>query len=219
MIGMMRVILRGTFPVPALALALAGCAGMWFAEREAWRRDAELACLQSGAVKEGPTVTIVKAINGPGVCGADYPLQVAAIGGSARLGFADEVVPPPGGDGRRAATPAGVTPAATLACPMVSMLDRFVSDKVQPAALRWFGQRVVEIKQISAYSCRGMNGDPYADISEHAFGNALDMAAFTFADGRKVTVLAMTMARHASPDNFAFSMLSAANKVVVPLRL
>ena len=60
---------------------------------------------------------------------------------------------------------------------MVSMLDRFVSDKVQPAALRWFGHRVVEIKQISAYSCRGMNGDPYADISEHAFGNALDMAA------------------------------------------
>jgi hypothetical protein len=187
-IGMMRVILRGSFPVPALAIALAGCAGMWFAEREPWRRDAELACLQSGAVKEGPTVSIVKAINGPGVCGADYPLQVAAIGGSARLGFADEVVPPPGGGGRRAATPAAVTPAATLACPMVSMLDRFVSDKMQPAALRWFGQRVVEIKQISAYSCRGMNGDPYADISEHAFGNALDMAAFTFADGRKVTV-------------------------------
>jgi hypothetical protein len=61
-IGMMRVILRGT--LPALALALAGCAGMWFAEREPWRRDAELACLQSGAVKEGPTVTIVKQSTG-----------------------------------------------------------------------------------------------------------------------------------------------------------
>ena len=59
---------------------------------------------------------------------------------------------------------------------MMSMLDRFVTD-MQPAALRWFGQRVVEIKQISPYSCRGMNGDPDADISEHAFGNALDMAA------------------------------------------
>jgi hypothetical protein len=59
---------------------------------------------------------------------------------------------------------------------------------VQPAAQRWFGQRVVEIKQISAYSCRGMNGNPNAHISEHAFGNALDIAAFTFADGRRVTV-------------------------------
>jgi hypothetical protein len=33
-----------------------------------------------------------------------------------------------------------------------------------------------------------MNGDPYADISEHAFGNALDMAAFTLSHGREVTV-------------------------------
>jgi hypothetical protein len=47
---------------------------------------------------------------------------------------------------------------------------------------------VVEIKQISAYSCRGMNGDPNAHISEHAFGNALDVAEFTLADGHKISV-------------------------------
>ena len=79
-------------------------------------------------------------------------------------------------------------PAATLACPIVSMLDRWFADSVQPAAMRWFGVRVVEIKQISAYSCRGMNGNPHAHISEHAFGNALDIAAFTLADGRRITV-------------------------------
>ena len=33
-----------------------------------------------------------------------------------------------------------------------------------------------------------MNGNPRARISEHAFGNALDIAAFTLADGRKITV-------------------------------
>jgi hypothetical protein len=54
--------------------------------------------------------------------------------------------------------------------------------------MRWFRQPVVEIKQISAYSCRGMNGNPRARISEHAFGNALDISAFMLADGRKVTV-------------------------------
>ena len=79
-------------------------------------------------------------------------------------------------------------PAATLACPIVSALDRWLVDSVQPAAQRWFGARVVEIKQISAYSCRGMNGNANAHISEHAFGNALDIAAFTLADGRRVTV-------------------------------
>ena len=79
-------------------------------------------------------------------------------------------------------------PTATLACPIVSALDRWLSDSVQPAAMRWFGMRVVEIRQISAYSCRGMNGNPHAHISEHAFGNALDISAFTLADGRRITV-------------------------------
>ena len=68
------------------------------------------------------------------------------------------------------------------------MLDRWLADSVQPAAMRWFGARVVEIKQISAYSCRGMNGNSYAHISEHAFGNALDIAGFTLADGRHISV-------------------------------
>ena len=79
-------------------------------------------------------------------------------------------------------------PAATLACPIVSVLDRWLALSVQPAAMRWFGARVVEIKQISAYSCRGMNGNSHAHISEHAFGNALDIAAFSLADGRHLTV-------------------------------
>jgi hypothetical protein len=57
-----------------------------------------------------------------------------------------------------AIVPAAVTPVATLACPLVSALDRWVSEGVQPAALRWFGAPVSEIKQISAFSCRGMVG-------------------------------------------------------------
>ncbi len=85
-------------------------------------------------------------------------------------------------------TGVAVSPVATLACPMVSELDRWIVNSVQPAAMRWFGVPVAEIKQISAYSCRGMNGNSRARISEHAFGNALDIAAFTLADGRKITV-------------------------------
>ena len=84
--------------------------------------------------------------------------------------------------------PVEVKPTATLACPLVSTLDKWITTAVQPAALRWFRQPVVEIKQISAYSCRGMNGNAYARISEHAFGNALDIAEFELADGRKVSV-------------------------------
>ncbi len=86
------------------------------------------------------------------------------------------------------ATTATVSPPATLACPIVSALDRWIAEGVQPAAQKWFGQPVTGIKQISAYSCRGMNGNPNAHISEHAFGNALDIASFTLGDGRVITV-------------------------------
>ena len=60
------------YVVGAVALAtLAGCSRSWIAEREPWRRDAEIQCLKSGAVKEGKTIVRVKPIEGPGVCGAD----------------------------------------------------------------------------------------------------------------------------------------------------
>lgn len=338
------------FSVAGLAflVALAGCGrGFLFVqERDAWRREAEVQCLKSGAVKESPALVRVAPIDGPGMCGADYPLKVAALGESmsAAMAFAEAIrppgsipgvaqprwpvsqpavqpvpinraapvygapvqpayrparssdvyQPPPGSEtylrapeapryaapprykpsvapgepislhapgiadlieadairsyppdrpnasvvrsyppdrpvypaprsatGERgaysppapAAPPAGsapralpalgpvrapqftgsirpveVKPNATLACPIVSALDQWIAASVQPSAMRWFGQPVAEIKQISAYSCRGMNGQPGARISEHAFGNALDIAAFTLADGRQVVV-------------------------------
>ncbi len=234
-------------------VALAGCGRNW-EEREPWRHEAEVACLKSGAIKEGPAIVAIKPIEGPGICGADFPLKVTALGESPLLGYADDLRPPgtipqyyppvqqttlppvsgpvsasppvypsgpysapvasapgaplsiappddedpPSVGGVPAEAPSGATPitvgsaaivpTATLACPIVSALDNWVTNAVQPAAQRWFGAPVVEIKQISAYSCRSMNGQRGAPISEHAFGNALDVAGFTLADGRKVMV-------------------------------
>ena len=82
--------------------------------------------------------------------------------------------------------PAEVVPPAKLACPLVSALDRWVSEGVQPAAVHWFGQPVTQIHQIGSYACRHMVGG--SGVSEHSFGNALDVAGFTLADGRKITV-------------------------------
>ncbi len=324
-------------------VALAGCGRsiLQYAEREPWRRAAETACLRSGSVKEKPGLVRIEPIEGPGVCGAQYPLKVAALGDMAAFGFADEAVRPPGSVPRSAqqprwpiaapnnpppgnsppmaqprmvwsagpppashapaqtapalpegrmvtgsapprfappvqhgppgaplsltppgletqigapqtftpppqnygpppaypqaspnyspmpsraapppdrereierrpqhapvarpvpalgplrgppvtgAVPVEVKPTATLACPIVSALDQWIAAAVQPAAHKWFGQPVVEIKQISAYSCRGMNGQVGTRISEHAFGNALDIAAFVLADGKRITV-------------------------------
>ncbi len=278
---MLRAMARGValYLVGSVALvALAACGRSWFEEREPWRHEAEAECIKSGSVKEGPAIVQMRPIQGPGMCGADFPLKVSALGDSPPLAFADDPRPPgmipqssipqswrappaeplyappqayparppyapvaaqpgapltitpPGSEpygpdepgtyadapyperyrAPRASYPSGpvepeetapppsrslsiggsaaVTPAATLACPLVSSLDNWMSTGVQPAAQRWFGQPVVEIRQISAYACRSMNGQRGAPISEHAFGNALDIAAFTLADGRKVTV-------------------------------
>jgi hypothetical protein len=292
-----RLYLVGSF----VLVSLAGCGRGLFQseEREPWRTEAEVACLKSGAVKETADLVRINPISGPGVCGAEFPLKVAALGESnGSFGFDDELRPPapiggnqprwpgsqplppqssrapiypetavrqpsygatsngpisltapgvapdeddielppegmpgiseprypapqaypqrdralpPASDRRYSAPgspqeralprlgpaegnvtgavgPVAVKPEATLACPIVSVLNRWLADSVQPAAMRWFGARVVEIKQISAYSCRGMNGNSRAHISEHAFGNALDIAAFTLADGRRISV-------------------------------
>ncbi len=90
------------------------------------------------------------------------------------------------GPNMSALQPAALQPPATLACPIVSALDRWVGEGVQPAALHWFGSPVTAIHQIGGYSCRGMVGD--SGVSEHSFGNALDIAGFTLANGRKITV-------------------------------
>jgi hypothetical protein len=338
-------------------LALAGCSHYLFAEREPWRHDAEIACINSGAVKDTPQRVRISSIGGPGICGMDYPIRVAALGDNPPLAYDaepprppnaipsgavrdlardlrpqdlppvvsqgwpdamsrrprpspvqstpmqssqssiiqpnsmqpssiqsralppmqasgpqydpyadasyaapsrraviapgqaaqplslyppglappdedDEEIgipggaphpyyggpqapyapgaernsgaaapsptlpsqpPPPLGPPRGplvtgSAGPVEVSPPATLACPIVAALDQWIATAVQPAALRWFRQPVVEIKQISAYSCRGMNGNPNAHISEHAFGNALDIAEFDLADGHVVSV-------------------------------
>src|ERR1700753_327178 len=78
-------------------VSLAGCGRGFFqsAEREPWRAEAEIACLKSGAVKESPELGRIHPISGPGMCGADFPLKVAALGeGSGSFGFADDLRPP-----------------------------------------------------------------------------------------------------------------------------
>ncbi len=82
----------------------------------------------------------------------------------------------------------GIGPDATLGCPITEALEIWMRYSVQPAAIAWFGMPVVEIKQISAYACRTMNNVRGASLSEHAFGNAIDIAGFTLANGRSVTV-------------------------------
>ena len=110
--------------VVAALIALAGCSHYLFAEREPWRHDAEVACLNSGAVKESPERVRISAISGPGICGADFPLRVSALGDSAPLGYDDEPVRPP------SAIPNAAHAAAMAGDPV----ERSAAAAIRPAA-------------------------------------------------------------------------------------
>src|SRR5260370_24752725 len=64
---------------------------MYTAEREPWRHDAELQCVATGMVKEGAGITRRQPIRVPGVCGADFPLKLAILGGRAPLCYMDDL--------------------------------------------------------------------------------------------------------------------------------
>jgi Extensin-like protein C-terminus len=172
-----RAIMLGGICI-GLALVAASCSGGFRGEqRAAWRAEAEKACLRSGVLSEMPYVKQAREIEGPGSCGADYPIKVAA--------FATEVTASIGNERSFAAK---VKPEATLSCPMVPALNRWMNEVVQPAAMEWFGQPVAELRSMGTYSCRTRNSRRGAKLSEHAFANAIDVGGFALSDGRVITI-------------------------------
>lgn len=82
-------------------------------------------------------------------------------------------------------TPVAVAPS----CPVVAALKLWEWQVVQPAAQRLLGQPVRSISHFGAYSCRLLYGRSAGDFSEHATADAIDIAAFTLADGRRISVV------------------------------
>lgn len=82
-----------------------------------------------------------------------------------------------------------VTNLGAMTCPVARQFARWTREAVQPAASQWLGSPVRRIESFGTYSCRSVNSRPGARLSEHALANAVDVAAFVLADGRRVTVL------------------------------
>lgn len=77
-----------------------------------------------------------------------------------------------------------------LSCESAAALALWVAHDVQPLAQEMFGQRVASIRQMGTYSCRNVVGNPLLKNfrSAHATANAIDIAGFTLADGRQISV-------------------------------
>jgi hypothetical protein len=86
-------------------------------------------------------------------------------------------------------TGVAVGPDFTLSCPAALALALWELHVMQPAAEAAFGQPVARIEHLGSYACRNVYGREAGRRSRHATANALDLAGFVLADGRRVSVL------------------------------
>jgi hypothetical protein len=80
-----------------------------------------------------------------------------------------------------------LSPAAKVNCAVATTLARWIAEDIQPSAEALLGGRVTGLRIADSYSCRGRNRVANAQLSEHAFLNAVDIGAFQ-VKGRWVTV-------------------------------
>lgn len=102
-------------------------------------------------------------------CGIDKPVEVSALLPDVKL------VPP-----------------ATLRCQAALQAARMTRDLVIPAAKAAFPDRppLSEVHQASGYVCRNRNSAETGKLSEHALGNAIDIAELRFGDDNMPVMIA-----------------------------
>ncbi|MCF3641625.1 extensin family protein [Rhizobium sp. TRM95111] len=106
------------------------------------------------------------AVDGDGGCGMEKPILLRSIDGKV-----------------------SVDPPAQVRCETALALARWTSGSVRPAlALSHPGETLKSLQQASGYVCRNRNGARNGRISEHALGNAIDIAGLAFESGRTLAI-------------------------------
>lgn len=121
-------------------------------------RRAACPALLSGAVTGEPAPPLSQ-----GDCGTESPVAITAIG------------------------PVKLGAPATMTCGMATALAALMPEAIK-AAGDILGSPLVALEAGAGYECRNRNGDGSGKLSQHAFANALDIAAFKLADGRSIAV-------------------------------
>lgn len=77
----------------------------------------------------------------------------------------------------------------TTSCSVAAGYALWLQHGLQPAARQVLGSPIATIEHLGTYNCRRIGGGETGRWSEHAAGNAIDIAAFVLEDGRRVSVL------------------------------
>jgi hypothetical protein len=80
-------------------------------------------------------------------------------------------------------------PPAIVTCKQAVALGQWFNEYVQPAAKQMLQAAVVRTHILASYHCRNRYNDPSQPISNHAFGEAVDIGDFVTAKGENIKVL------------------------------
>ena len=81
-----------------------------------------------------------------------------------------------------------VTNLGAVKCGLARPFVQWIQQDVQPAARARLGGYVTKIESFGSFACRPVNNLAGNALSEHGRANAVDIAAFDMADGRRITV-------------------------------
>ncbi len=138
----------------------------------------DLAACEAALSAAGVTFKQVPAVK-EGACGYNDAIEVKAS--------LAELTPNPGAPDK-----------LPMTCDLAARLHMWERHVVIPAAEKYLGSPVKEIKAFGTFQCRTVAG--MERLSEHSFAKAADIASFVLADGREISVLDDYFAKDAKGD-------------------
>ncbi len=103
-------------------------------------------------------------INGAGACGIERPVRVTSVAG------------------------VQLKNAVRINCDAARAFADWTERTAKPSA-EVMGALLTHMRPVASYACRTRNNKRGARLSEHAKGNAVDIAEFSFSNGKTVSVL------------------------------
>lgn len=85
--------------------------------------------------------------------------------------------------------PIGLSSSFLASCPLALSSAMFVGQVAAPLAAKDLHAPLARIDHLGSYACRNIYHRRQGRLSEHAGAEALDIAGFTLADGRRIAVL------------------------------
>ncbi|OJU96540.1 MAG: hypothetical protein BGO06_20535 [Shinella sp. 65-6] len=98
-------------------------------------------------------------------CGIEWPVELSGLSGGIQI-----------------------KPAAQVNCQITEAFARWVKQELVPSTRMRYLSGVSAIHQMSSYSCRTMNSQRGAAMSEHAKGNAIDVGKIVLTSGKAIAI-------------------------------